>query len=221
MMYEDVVCGHVDSRELIISETEFRRRMGGTGSLEDEISVNCRKKLDEAMNCRFAYTVTGLKFPEPGVCDFGFAEIRSNNLYKNLKGCTNAFIFAVTIGTGVDRLLMRLGITSPGEHFITDAMASAAAEALCDYTEEIIRNNFRDGSDEIRKTGYDIKEAGSEIIWRPRYSPGYGDCGIENQKIVMDCLRGEKTLGIVLNESCFMTPSKSITAIMGMNYEKK
>jgi len=55
-----------------------------------------------------------------------------------------------------------------------------------------------------------------DIKTKPRFSPGYGDMGIENQTKVLKVLSADKTLGITLNSSYFMTPIKSITAIMGV-----
>ncbi len=205
MMYADVVCGSLGAGELVIDAREFQRRIGAKCSLDSQEVVKCRTELEAALDCRYAYVRLDLSFPEAGVCDLGFTKIKSSDLYKNLNGCSCAYMMAVTLGIGADRLMHRLKIKSTGELFITDALASAAAEALCDYADREIRER------EMRRNGK---------VWRPRYSPGYGDCGIENQKKLIERLNGEKYLGITLNESFFMTPSKSITAIMGIKYEK-
>jgi len=75
-------------------------------------------------------------------------------------------------------------------------------ESLCDKVDDMIRSS---------RTGCGFK---------PRFSPGYGDCGIENQKAVLDRINAGATLGITLNDAYFMTPSKSITAIMGIKDEE-
>lgn len=56
---------------------------------------------------------------------------------------------------------------------------------------------------------------GSEKLTRRRFSPGYGDLGLENQKIIYDILNLDK-LGIRLNDSLIMVPEKSVTAISGI-----
>ena len=53
-----------------------------------------------------------------------------------------------------------------------------------------------------------------------RYSPGYGDLPLEMQKDVMTALDCGRTVGITLTDSLLMTPSKSVTAIIGMKERK-
>ena len=51
---------------------------------------------------------------------------------------------------------------------------------------------------------------------KPRFSPGYGDLSLETQKdifIILDCPR---KIGVTLNESFLMSPSKSVTAFVGI-----
>jgi cobalamin-dependent methionine synthase I len=54
----------------------------------------------------------------------------------------------------------------------------------------------------------------------PRFSPGYGDLPLEMQKDVMTALDCGRTVGITLTDSLLMTPSKSVTAIIGMKERK-
>ena len=49
-----------------------------------------------------------------------------------------------------------------------------------------------------------------------RYSPGYGDLPLAVQREVMEALDCGRTVGITLSDSLLMTPSKSVTAIIGM-----
>ena len=51
----------------------------------------------------------------------------------------------------------------------------------------------------------------------PRYSPGYGDMPLEKQKDIFALLDCNRQIGISLNESLLMTPSKSVTAIFGIS----
>lgn len=160
----------------------------------------CSDRLNAVMVCRYAYTRTPVDFPDEGVCRFDFATVRSRDLYRNLYGCREAFVFAVTLGIGVDRLLYRLRLTSQAEEFITDALASAAAETLCERTNEALRSEALRG----------------ETALRPRFSPGYGDVELSVQKPLLQRIQAEKTLGIALNGAYLMTPTKSITAIAGI-----
>ncbi len=131
--------------------------------------------------------------------DLGFGPIHSQNLSKNLEGCSEAFVFAVTTGMGIDRLLARLAATSTAEHFIADGIGSALTEAACDRAEAELKGALR---------------------CAPRFSPGYGDLELAIQPALLDFLDARKHLGIHLNQSLLMIPTKSITAIMGIQDEQ-
>ena len=49
-----------------------------------------------------------------------------------------------------------------------------------------------------------------------RFSPGYGDLPLETQKDIFALLDCGKYIGVSLNESLLMMPSKSVTAIFGI-----
>ena len=51
---------------------------------------------------------------------------------------------------------------------------------------------------------------------RPRFSPGYGDFPLEAQESVFKALDCHRKIGLALNDSLLMSPSKSVTAIVGL-----
>ena len=61
-----------------------------------------------------------------------------------------------------------------------------------------------------------LGEAKSGARLRPRFSPGYGDLPLEMQKDIFSLLGCPSNVGITLNESLIMSPSKSVTAIVGI-----
>ena len=66
------------------------------------------------------------------------------------------------------------------------------------------------------------EEAGAQgMSLRPRFSPGYGDLPLVVQKEFMTLLDCAHLIGINLNESLLMSPSKSVTAVIGMYQERK
>ena len=200
MIYSDVVFGFAQPEEVNIDIAEFERRLGGKCDMESEQIISLKELFDEKVSYKYAYARMELVLPEEGVCDPGCGRIVSRDLYKNLMGCGSVYMMGVTLGIGIDRLLSTLRVRSAAEHYIVDAMASAAVESFCDIIDKKLR-------------------AAEKTNCRPRYSPGYGDCSIDVQKLVTDRLDAARTLGIMLNELCFMTPSKSITAIMGIKNE--
>ena len=102
---------------------------------------------------------------------------------------------AFTTGLGVDRLLAGLNVTSQAEHFMTDALASAAVESFCYYV---------------------CDRLCMESDCPPRFSPGFGDLPLTFQEPLLRRLDAFQNLGITLNKAFLMTPVKSITAIMGI-----
>lgn len=173
---------------------ELAARLQTKRELAAEGTAECLRELKKAIQCRYAYTRVPVLRPAENMLELGFGSFESKNLYKNLDGCGEAFLFAVTLGVGVDRLLMRLSATSGAKHFITDALASALAEAACEQLDAEIKG---------------------DLLCAPRFSPGYGDLPLALQKPLLQYLQGQK-IGIHLTENLLMVPTKSITAIMGI-----
>ncbi len=127
----------------------------------------------------------------------GPLNVTSAALGKNLAGCTEAVLFAATLGPSLDRYVARTMPLSPAKALFADALGTERIEALCDALEETL-----------------VQENG--LCLRPRFSPGYGDLPISLQRdlfILLDCPR---KIGLTLNESMLMTPQKSVTAIIGL-----
>ena len=49
-----------------------------------------------------------------------------------------------------------------------------------------------------------------------RFSAGYGDLPLELQEKIFEILKPEKQMGVFLSESFIMSPSKSVTAFVGL-----
>ncbi len=185
----------IPTDEIEINPWESANRLGIERGFDFELATECEKRLREVVCCK----VSAVKIPILRLggdsIDCGFGRFESKVLLKNLKNSEFAYVFAVTLGLGVDRLLARLEQTSPAEYFVTDALSSALAESATEKAVSLIR-----GSD----------------LCRPRFSPGFGDFGIEHQHGILELLNAQRLLGITLNEACLMTPRKSVTAVMGI-----
>lgn len=132
-------------------------------------------------------------------CDF----CGSLDIKKNLRNSQSVIIFAATIGIEIDRLIARYEVLSPATALLLDAIGSERIEALCD--------EFCADIKAIKSSeGYSL---------RPRFSAGYGDLPIEFQKTIFALLDPPSRIGVTLNDSYFMTPRKSVTALIGV--EKK
>lgn len=131
-------------------------------------------------------------------CDFGVFRFSSKNLARNLYGCSSAVVFAATVGVGFDRLISRYGRISPSKALMFQAIGAERIEALCDTFCESMKNKCKKSL-------------------RPRFSPGYGDLALECQKNIFSVLDCERKIGLTLNDSLLMSPSKSVTAIVGID----
>lgn len=184
----------IDAELLCPDPIELRARLQSRIPVEGTEKYQAR--LREAIRCRYAVRQVSI-LRDGDRLNLGFGPFESQSLGKRLDGCEEAFVFAVTLGLEVDRLLMRLSATDLTGHFITDAYASALADAACDLAEA-----------EIRGT----------LPCIPRYSPGYGDFSLDLQKPLLDFLQAGQ-LGITLTKNRLMVPTKSITAVMGIKNE--
>lgn len=159
----------------------------------------CLKELSEAAKFKACFTKTKINFCGEGNLDLGFGKFKSFNLEKNLSGCNEAYVFAATAGTAVDRLTMKYSHTEPSKSVVIDALASAAIEGWCNK----INNEMKIG-----------------VQTKPRYSPGYGDMDLSNQKNILEFLDAGRKIGICLSNSLLMTPTKSVTAIVGVKSDE-
>lgn len=136
-----------------------------------------------------------------GSLDCGCFQTSSRSLLKNLGGCARVLVMAATLGTGVDRLLLKYGKLFMARAVVMQAAAAALIEEVCD-------RNFESWRKEYEEKG---------LYLRPRFSPGYGDFPLSVQKDLLGGLEAGKRLGITLTEGGLMMPSKSVTAVIGIS----
>lgn len=147
----------------------------------------------------FSYKVCYAKVPvtvDGADCDFGAFCINSKNLSKNLSGCREAVIFAATVGFGIDRLITRYTRLSPARALIFQAIGAERIEALCDAFCNSIEAEFGP--------------------LRPRFSPGYGDVSLTVQNDIFALIDPPRKIGLCINDSLLMAPTKSVTAFAGI-----
>ena len=123
----------------------------------------------------------------------------SKDLARYVGKARELFLFGATLGSGVDIALRRMALTSVAEAGAGQAVAAALIETYCD-----------DCCEELRKR---LPE-GKHLKWR--FSPGYGDWSLEEQKILFPVLGCAHAIGLTLTESCMMAPVKSVTAVMAV-----
>lgn len=147
---------------------------------------------------KLSFRVVSREYPifrDAGMFDLGFVRLSSHDLGTALFGCDRIIVFAATVGFGADRLIGRYSRVSPARALVLDAVCTERIETLC--------NSFE----------ADVTEG---AFSRPRYSPGYGDVPITVQKDIFRALTPEKYIGLTLNESMLMSPTKSVSAFIGI-----
>lgn len=132
--------------------------------------------------------------------DLGFAATDSRDLRRSLQGCDQVLLMAATLGLALDREIARSAARSPSEALLLHALGAERIEALCDAF-------CAAQSEALRAEGRTL---------RPRYSPGYGDLPLRFQREVFAALDCQRRLGLTLNPSLLMAPSKSVTALAGI-----
>ena len=134
-------------------------------------------------------------------CEFG----SSIDIKKNLRNSHSVIFFAATLGIEIDRLIFKYSVLSPSTALLLEALGNERIEALCDVFNEDMRQ---------------LKLLRGESL-RPRFSAGYGDLPLEYQKKIFDILDPPLSIGLTLNNSYLMSPSKSVTALIGVEKIKE
>ena len=156
-------------------------------------------KLKNELQPRYMVNRFGCKADKDSVVLDNGTVFHSKALAKYVGECNELFLFGATLGSRVDIALRRMALTSVAEAGAGQAVAAALIETYCD-----------DCCGELQKQ---LPE-GKQLKWR--FSPGYGDWALEEQKILFSVLDCAHTIGLTLTESCMMAPVKSVTAVMAI-----
>lgn len=125
----------------------------------------------------------------------------SSSLAQFLGGCSDVCLLAATAGSRITQAIEKNSCGSDVTAAVVfDAVASEMTDAglgwiLKNYNSHLCRQNKR--------------------ITARRFSAGYGDFGLENQKIIYEIL-DLKRFGITLTGSYMFIPEKTVTAVAGI-----
>lgn len=179
-----------------VNAREVYRYAGGKGEPDEEflrLLESCEKECLPQLTCRVCYTeFSAAEFFER----FGKCKLTENYL----QGCEKTLVFAATLGLGVDRLISRYVAVSPVKALTIQALGAERIERLCDeFCNE-------------RLTEYQAQGLGLT----PRFSAGYGDFPLSAQTEFFALLDCSRKIGLTLNDRLLMSPSKSVTAAVGI-----
>lgn len=191
-------------KALVVNEREVLRYAGYLGLPEtmDETLRAVFAQVVEELKGAFSYQVCYRRMEvtwEDGMPLFPL-QTQSKDLARCLNGSSEVILFAATVGLEIDRHIAKHQRFSPTKALLMQAYGAERVETLCNaFCGEIKRQAEAEG-----------------LQCTARFSPGYGDLPLEAQRDVFRLLDCNRKIGISLNESLLMTPSKSVTALFGM-----
>lgn len=125
----------------------------------------------------------------------------SRNLARLLGGSDEVVLMASTVGSPiVERIAKEVDHGDAAFGLILDAVASETADAGLDWMMEFLNKM-------LRKEG--------KKLTKHRYSPGYGDLPLLNQRLIYSLLNLER-LELKLTDQCMLIPEKSVLAVAGI-----
>lgn len=185
-----------------ISKAEAARYMG-IRTAPDEKTAALLDRYEKILRSRlmpsYVWREAELTFSTDGIYLSGLSvPLTGKSIQKLLGNCDRAVVLAATVSAAADSLIRQAAVSDMAGAVVADALCSAAVEQVCDLAEAEI---FGDMPKENRTY---------------RFSPGYGDLPIELQKSLLDYLNAQRRIGLSCTDSFMLTPTKSVTAIVGI-----
>ena len=187
----------VNNLDLEISRKEVLRylKVAKSDPITDMLVDECIEEIYKIASPRAVYTESSIELISDDTVKFDFMTTKSHSLTLNLKGCKKVYFFAATLGVEIDRAIERYSKILQSKSAVYHAVGSALIESFCNYINEMLVANSKS---------------------TPRFSPGYGDFSLQSQSEILTALDAERKIGIILGDSLLMSPSKSVSAIIGI-----
>ncbi len=125
----------------------------------------------------------------------------SKKLSAFLRNCQEAVLMGATAGNAImEAIKEKTKMDNLAAAVVYDATASEMTDAGLDWIQNYL-------SQFLRREG--------KTVLPQRFSAGYADFDLKNQKIIYEALQMEK-FGVKINPSFILIPEKSVTAISGI-----
>jgi hypothetical protein len=125
----------------------------------------------------------------------------SSALAGMLSGCEKVLLMGATAGQAImDEILSATQSENLTRAVILDAVASEMADSGLDWIMDYMNQDL------MRK---------ARRLTKARFSAGYGDFSLENQKSIHALLHLDK-IGVSITDRCILMPEKSVTAVAGI-----
>lgn len=164
------------------------------------LADECEAGLLRVIHPRYIHRFFRLDFRADGIlCEGSTLLLTGEDIRRHLEGCTRAVLFCATLSASADAEIRRMQQTDITAGVMTDAMASALIEQVCDLAEQEIL----------------AEVPALHPTWR--FSPGYGDLPLAIQGTFLTAIDAARRVGVCVSESGILTPRKSVTAIIGLS----
>lgn len=180
-----------------VDRREILRYAGCRGEADERtlaLLEECLAAAESVNAYRVCYRVFDVK-QKNGFLEIGNLKTDSKALRAHLDGSAKAVVFAATLGLGIDRLIAKYAGVATAKAAMLQAIGAERIEALCDIFCAELKAEHGDVS--------------------ARFSAGYGDFPLAAQKEIFEMLDCPRQIGLTLNDSLLMSPTKSVTAIVG------
>ncbi len=125
--------------------------------------------------------------------------LRSRSLVDHLKDCYKVSVIICTIGPGCqEKIAEFLAAKEISNAATLDAVSSESVEAFTESVNVLVNKNAE-------------AEGATTVM---RFSTGYGDWSVAEQRRIIDALQGGQ-IGVSVTDSALMLPEKTVSACIG------
>lgn len=161
---------------------------------------DCMEKLCAAAQPRVIWRILPVQQTEHGAV-LGGLPLGGRDIALHLSGCDAAVLLAATLSAPADALIRRAEVGDMTRAVMLDAVAGAAIEHVCNELEQGLK----------RELDYPY--------FTERYSAGYGDFPLSQQRDLIQLLDATRKIGLTVTPQNTLLPMKSVTAVIGLSHE--
>ena len=209
----DITSAAVTVSDMSISEDAVYRRLGYTerkrprpaiASTLSDVLPDALEMLQPTFWCK-AVDIERIRRPRVTLSNDIVFTLTSDVLCRALAPCQQAVCFVCSIGPKLeDRVAVLMDRGETLRASILDAIGSEATERVADYVEAMVKRV--------------AASVGAGVTLR--YSPGYCDWDITQQRILFKVFDPD-AISVSLTEECLMIPQKSVSGIVGVGWGDK
>ncbi len=188
--------------------TDFSTPNSFSNSLEsDSLAfsqiLNGINAIQNTVEAKYLYRVFDLIKNEEGFFSLKGTSLifKGKDAEKLFETCNSCILLAVTLGQKADMLIKKSQIRNMAEAVVLDSCASCGVENICQQINDELEEEYLNKG----------------LYLTDRFSPGYGDMPLSLQNDICQLLETHKRIGLTTMPSLLLTPTKSITAVIGIS----